>query len=193
MELGRNGRIVLTLVEAASSTVRGIVSHPSPCQAWHVTMTGGRADCVDMNLAPVSNDQLRFSGKLPTYPSPKPTICSKWAVLMLAKGRDRALSSLCILYFQIPHDTLCFPLRPQISHKVLCSNAPGSTAYSQEHLTTITYANVLGANREYYGLFEKSLVWRFFFQIICLSHDVVNCEVDRDVSTEIVSWLAVSR
>ena len=77
---------------------------------------------------------------------------------MLAKGRDRALSSLCILYFQIPHDTLCFPLRPQISHKVLCSNAPGSTAYSQEHLTTITYANVVGANREYYGLFEKSLV-----------------------------------
>lgn len=33
----------------------------------------------------------------------------------------------------------------------------------------------------------------FFFQIICLSHDVVNCEVDRDISSEIVSWLAVSR
>ena len=43
------------------------------------------------------------------------------------------------------------------------------------------------------GYSKRVLSEGFFFQIICLSHDVVNCEVDRDISTEIVSWLAVSR
>lgn len=43
------------------------------------------------------------------------------------------------------------------------------------------------------GYSKRILSEGFFFQIICLSHDVVNCEVDRDISTEIVLWVAVSR
>ena len=33
---------------------------------------------------------------------------------------------------------------PQILHKPLFSNAPGSTEFSQEHLKTITYAKLGG-------------------------------------------------
>ena len=47
-----------------------------------------------------------------------------------------------ILYFRIPHNTLCLP--SQILHKPLFWNAPGSTAFSQEHLKTITYAKFGG-------------------------------------------------
>ena len=45
---------------------------------------------------------------------------------------------------------------PQILHKPLFSNAPGSTEFSQEHLKTITYAKLGGGggggNRAYYTL-----------------------------------------
>ena len=36
---------------------------------------------------------------------------------------------------------------PQILHKPLFSNAPGSTEFSQEHLKTITYAKLGGGGR----------------------------------------------
>ena len=63
-----------------------------------------------------------------------------------------------ILYFRIPHNTLCLP--PNF-HKLLFSNAPVGTACSLEHVKTITYANSGGgrgggANRVYYGRFENS-------------------------------------
>ena len=55
----------------------------------------------------------------------------------------------CILYFQIPHNTLCPPTPPK---KKICinhcfSHAPGSTAFSQEHLKTITCAKFKGGKR----------------------------------------------
>ena len=37
---------------------------------------------------------------------------------------------------------------PQILHKPLFSNAPGSTEFSQEHLKTITYAKLGGGGEE---------------------------------------------
>ena len=47
-----------------------------------------------------------------------------------------------ILYFRIPHNTLCLP--PQILRKPLFLNAPGSIAFSQEHFKTINYAKFGG-------------------------------------------------
>ena len=47
-----------------------------------------------------------------------------------------------ILYFPIAHNTLCLP--PQILHKPLFLNAPGSIAFSQEHFKTISYAKFGG-------------------------------------------------
>ena len=47
-----------------------------------------------------------------------------------------------ILYFRIPHNTLCLP--PQILHKPLFLNAPGSIAFSQEHFKAISYAKFGG-------------------------------------------------
>ena len=47
-----------------------------------------------------------------------------------------------ILYFPIVHNTLCLP--PQILHKPLFFNAPGSIAFSQEHFKTISYAKFGG-------------------------------------------------
>ena len=56
----------------------------------------------------------------------------------------------CILCFQLPHNTLCLPPPPnppQILHKPLFSNASESTAFSQEHLKTITYAKFKGGEQ----------------------------------------------
>ena len=47
-----------------------------------------------------------------------------------------------ILYFPIAHNTLCLP--PQILHKPLFLNAPGSIVFSQEHFKTISYAKFGG-------------------------------------------------
>ena len=47
-----------------------------------------------------------------------------------------------ILYFQIAHNTLCFP--PQILYKLLSSNALGKMPYSQELLKTNVYAKFGG-------------------------------------------------
>ena len=48
---------------------------------------------------------------------------------------------LTILYFRIPHNSL---FAPQILHKPLFLNAPGSIAFSQEHFKTISYAKFGG-------------------------------------------------
>ena len=50
-----------------------------------------------------------------------------------------------ILYFRIPHNTLCLP--PKFLHKVLFSNAFGDTAYSQEHLKTMVSAKFGGQTK----------------------------------------------
>ena len=47
-----------------------------------------------------------------------------------------------ILYFRIPHNTLCLP--PKILHKPLFLNAPGSITFSQEHFKIISYAKFGG-------------------------------------------------
>ena len=57
-------------------------------------------------------------------------------------GLSRALFPTTILYFPIAHNTLCLP--PQILHKPLFLNAPGSIAFSQEHFKTISYAKFGG-------------------------------------------------
>ena len=51
-----------------------------------------------------------------------------------------------ILYFPIAHNTLCLP-PPQILHKALFLNAPGSIEFSQEHFKTISYA-IFGGQTE---------------------------------------------
>ena len=55
---------------------------------------------------------------------------------------ENGIYSPPILYFRIPHNTLCLP--PQILHKPLFLNAPGSIAFSQEHFKTISYAKFGG-------------------------------------------------
>ena len=59
---------------------------------------------------------------------------------------DSARCDMYILYFRIPHNTLCLPHPPphQILHKPLILNAPGSIAFSQEHFKTISYAKFGG-------------------------------------------------
>ena len=54
----------------------------------------------------------------------------------------QACTGEIILYFRIPHNTLCLP--PQILHKPLFLNAPGSIVFSQEHFKTISYAKFGG-------------------------------------------------
>ena len=79
--------------------------------------------------------------------------------------RDKA-----ILYFRIPHNTLCLP--PQILHKPLFLNAPGSIAFSQEHFKTISYAKFGGqtqcimGNSKIVNREEKcdvTLPWKHYF------------------------------
>ena len=61
------------------------------------------------------------------------------------QGQRKTLTRVGILYFRIPHNTLC--LLPQILHKLLFSNALGDTAYYQEHLKTMVYAKFGGQTK----------------------------------------------
>ena len=62
--------------------------------------------------------------------------------------------------FEFPIYTL---LAPQILHKPLFLNAPGSIAFSQEHFKL---CKIWGADRGYYGEFENSQYWWFSRYVI---------------------------
>ena len=66
---------------------------------------------------------------------------------LASMGRKKNIwEGIAILYFRIPHNTLCLP--PQILHKRLIkplfSNALGNMQCPQEHLKTIVYAKFGG-------------------------------------------------
>ena len=77
--------------------------------------------------------------------------------------------SVCrILYFQIPHNTLCLP--PQILHKLLFSDALGDTAYSQEHLKTMVYAKFGGQTKCFMGnsKIEDTIIILYIYLLITI-------------------------